>query len=81
MHRFEITENVLCERKVAHLLSSRNESAAKTGITAYNYLKKKQKLFKLKPLRKYRKKIKKKVKKIMKAIRKNLFPTASAQLT
>jgi hypothetical protein len=80
MHRFEITENVLCERNIAHLLASRNESAAKTNITAYNYLKKKQKLFKLKPLRKFRKKIKKKLKKTMRAIRNNLFPTASAQL-
>ena len=80
MHRFEIVENVLCERSVAHLLACKNKSATEKNIIDYNYLKKKQKLFKLISLRKIRKKIKKKLRKAIRALRKQLFPAASAQL-
>ena len=79
MHRFEIVENVLCERSVAHLLACKNKSATEKNIIDYNYLKKK-KLFKLISLRKIRKKIKKKLRKAIRALRNQLFPAASAQL-
>ncbi len=78
MHRFEIIEHALHERNKAYSMAMAKSTFETTEGRLFRYIKKGRKLFKLKPIRKWKKKIKKKIRKLIKAIHKSMNPDTSS---